>query len=560
MRRKRSLNRILKLTLAVYIPLLFVCAGISGVSVYHIRSQTMTLFRTNLDLYAAEIDSRLESIGYMLLNTLISDPSVETLDNSKDMLGRIVATRNLKKRFSELETAGGGGFNFFLYLDDEQEIVTSTINSDMSYKKHQEILNNIFQLLARGKLQLLTGETTWTIMLLDKKPYLIKLYRYKGRIIGGWVRADTILSVLDVADSKNGFSVLENADGTYLTNGDRLEAVGGIRKINGVFRKSFVITTRFKKADFLVHIIITNWGAYEKAVLLQLVLSALSVLLVAAGMGLLIYTKRSVVQPIKAFSENLRDYSQNPDALNKGTFLELEQANDAFQSLMGQLEDLKIEVYEEQLRRKGVEFDYLQKQIQPHFYLNCLNIIYNMAETGHNEEIQHLSIAVCKYLRAIFRNGMEPAPLEEELELVENYLEIQQIRYGAEFGYSVTLEDGLKEVRIAPLIILTMVENSIKHNMEPEKVLKIAISIRSEKYDGKAYVAIRIEDSGDGFDHSVLEELLKMPDAREKPANGHGVGIYNTVERLQIIYGGKARVRFSNRESGGARVEIMIPR
>lgn len=550
--KKRSAASLLKVSLAIYILLLLMCAAVSLMTVWHVRRQSVELFQTNLDLYAAEIDERMENVGYMLLNTVIGASS--SLERPEDELEHIVAVRDLKQRFTELQSSGGRWFNFFVYHKDRGEMVASA-NSYFSYTRYYSIVEELERQAESGELDEAAKANIWTLVRFEDDLCFLRLYRYKNQISGAWVRADRLLSAMYAAD-ENSCLVLESGAGERFTT-DGLPWDGDTAG-EGFFSRSLVVTERFEQADFLVHVVIENWGAYERATVLQVLLSGISVVLVAAGLLLLVYTKRSVVDPIRAFTEHLGDYNKNGGAFRRSNFLELEQADQAFCSLLEQVEKLKIEVYEEKLLRQGVEFDYLQKQIQPHFYLNCLNIIYSMASTGHNSEIQQLSMLVCRYLRAIFRNGMEPAPLEEELEVVEHYLAIQRIRYGSEFCCETRREGDLEGVKIAPLMILTMVENSVKHNMDPEGVLEISISLRAVRQEDGDWLSIVIDDTGDGFTPQVLQALNEG--RRVRPSNGRGIGIWNTLQRMEIIYGGRARVSFSNNSRGGARVEMLIPR
>lgn len=232
---------------------------------------------------------------------------------------------------------------------------------------------------------------------------------------------------------------------------------------------------------------------------MQIGLSVISILLLASGLFLLLYTYRQVVRPLNHFSVCLEDYVEEKGIPNEENFFELQQVNRIFRGLLKQLENLKIKIYEEKLQRQQVEFEYFQAQIQPHFYLNCLNIIFNMAATGHVEEIGQFSILLSRYLRALFRNGMEPIPLKEELDVIDNYLAIQHIRYGGKYAYRISRQEGLEEIPIPPFILLTMVENSIKHNLTPGGVLNISLDIQRVQTQDEACLYIVIDDSGGGF-------------------------------------------------------------
>ena len=186
-----------------------------------------------------------------------------------------------------------------------------------------------------------------------------------------------------------------------------------------------------------------------------------------------------------------------------------------------------------------------------------MNIIYNMAQTKNYREIQRLSLTVCKYLRSMFRNGMVPVPIEEELSLVQSYLDIQRIRYDAQFFYLIEQDPATAGALIAPLIIHTLVENSIKHNITQEGSLTVRVRLRRVMEDGLEALSIRVEDTGGGFEEDIL--ALLQSGRRPGLADGRGIGLYNTRQRLEILYGGHGSIRFANREEGGARVDILIP-
>ena len=93
------------------------------------------------------------------------------------------------------------------------------------------------------------------------------------------------------------------------------------------------------------------------------------------------------------------------------------------------MKELKIQMYEQQLAQQKLQLDYMHLQIQPHFYINCMSLIYNMAAMGEDDTIQQLSACVSDYFRYIFRSDSNMVCLTEEMKHVGNYLEICRIRY-----------------------------------------------------------------------------------------------------------------------------------
>lgn len=559
MKRKRSFAYLLRLLLAVYIPLLLLNFTISFMIIRHIREQTISLLRANMDIYAGEIDNRLESVNYMLLNTLFSEQALLLCRQPEDVIDEINATNRLKKRFAEGRISFGNEYNYFLWAQDWDGFISSSSDS-AAFLQFQAVLAHIKDLLHSPGLGALAEKNTWTVFEEGGSYYLIKIYRYQNQIIGAWAPAERVLSPLFRSSPEDGFLVILDEEGNILTGGEQAGDLPlPIEKGKGasIIKNRLVIPEGFKKGDFSVNCVITNWGAYENATRILLLLTFAAVLTLTVGLWLLLYVKRAIVDPVRRFSEHLRDYNESGAMLGEENILELESAGDVFNGLMEQVEDLKIEVYEESLRRQRAEFDYMQLQIKPHFYLNCMNIIYNMAQTKNYREIQRLSLTVCKYLRSMFRNGMVPVPIEEELSLVQSYLDIQRIRYDAQFSYLIEQDPATAGALIAPLIIHTLVENSIKHNITQEGSLTVRVRLRRVMEDGLEALSIRVEDTGGGFEEDIL--ALLQSGRRPGLADGRGIGLYNTRQRLEILYGGHGSIRFANREEGGARVDILIP-
>ena len=235
---------------------------------------------------------------------------------------------------------------------------------------------------------------------------------------------------------------------------------------------------------------------------------------------------------------------------------ELAEANELFRNICGQMKEMKIRMYEQELAQQKLQIDYMQLQIQPHFYINCMSLIYNMAVMGEDDTIQQLSACVSDYFRYIFRKDAARVSLKEELRHVGNYLEICRIRYKERLSFRIEDDGDMDEVDIPPLLLHTFVENSVKYAAGSGKVTEILVKARWVKQEGRA-AEIRIEDNGTGFPESVLESLKTEEDiVTEK---GTRIGIRNCITRLALIYGTAASVHFENREEGGARVVIRLP-
>lgn len=314
---------------------------------------------------------------------------------------------------------------------------------------------------------------------------------------------------------------------------------------------------------FCPHIILDKLTAYERILVLQLLITA-TVLLIAIGLfGSVAYMKRQVLNPIKTFSENLSRYRDMEIIdLEDSNLIELEQANLQFQNLMDQIRGLKIDIYEKELEKQRIQMNYMQLQIRPHFFLNCLNTIYSMAQTQLYEEIMRLSVIISDYFRYIFKNTQDFVPVYAELCHIENYMKIQKLRYGERLSYEIYAEEGTKDVKILPILLQTFIENAIKYSavLDEKMHIRTDISWAQADADASKNIQIQITDNGTGFPQEVLEAL--NGERLLEPEEGHRIGITNAIQRLRLFYRegeGEAAAAFSNLPAGGACVTILLP-
>jgi two-component system sensor histidine kinase YesM len=226
-----------------------------------------------------------------------------------------------------------------------------------------------------------------------------------------------------------------------------------------------------------------------------------------------------------------------------------------FNTMVDQIKHLKINVYEEELRAKNAEFKHLQVQINPHFYLNSLNIIYSLAATGKTDLVQQMAIYLAQYFRFTVRTNQDFITLEEEMNHIQNYLGIQGLRFPNKFSFELKVDDDIKSCCIPPLTIQTFVENCIVHGFKQTKQtfqIKVEAQIAANRQ-----IIITIKDNGVGFSDTILDELNQIDQAQTFNNDHGGIGIWNVMYRLKHKYGEATAVHFSN--ESGALVTIHIP-
>ena len=225
-----------------------------------------------------------------------------------------------------------------------------------------------------------------------------------------------------------------------------------------------------------------------------------------------------------------------------------------------QVEHLKNNVYEEQIRVQKAEMKELQAQIYPHFFANCLNLVYSLAQVKDTELVQRLTLYLVKHLRFMMRTNRTMVTLSEELEHIGNYLSIQKIRFPQALEYNINIEPELNSVLIPAFILQPFVENAMEHGFcyRENAPFSISVQIGLKSDNSGNYISIRIEDNGKGFSKEIISEIQSGSFPCEN-TDKH-IGIWNVKRRCQLYYHAEVSISFFNHPEGGAVVEMALPR
>lgn len=292
-------------------------------------------------------------------------------------------------------------------------------------------------------------------------------------------------------------------------------------------------------------------------------LGILAIILTFLAMPLLIfYLRRWVVNPLHYLTVAMDMIEQGNleyRVQESGHDMEFDRINRNFNTMMEQVNKLKIEVYENELDKKNIKMRYLSQQIQPHFILNAMNILYSY-EPEEYALSQKMILCISKYFRYIVKVNAKFVFLHQEMEHIKNYFEIQKARFPGLFYSIVEYEEGLKDALIPPLLVQNFAENSIKHSLKIGN--KITIFVVTEYYQtesGERCMRIRLADTGEGMSDEILAEIKAFQETGQ-PQPHLGVGIMNSIERLRYFYGKNTEIRFWRDENyKGMNVEIILP-
>jgi len=208
---------------------------------------------------------------------------------------------------------------------------------------------------------------------------------------------------------------------------------------------------------------------------------------------------------------------------------------------------IKLEEQERLLLQARMEA--LQNQINPHFLFNTLNSVSSLVRFDP-DTAREVIIKLATILRRLLSSGDAFVPLREELEFIDNYLDIEMVRFGRDkLRVLKDLDPVSLDMMIPSMLLQPLVENSIKHGLS-SKIEGGSIIVRSRIADSK--LTIEVEDDGVGMGAAAILE-------RPTGLGGTGIGMANVAERLKVLYGDTARMTIDTREGKGTLVRLRLP-
>ena len=210
---------------------------------------------------------------------------------------------------------------------------------------------------------------------------------------------------------------------------------------------------------------------------------------------------------------------------------------------------LRIEMKLEEQKRLLLEarLDALQRQINPHFLFNTLNSIASLVRMKP-ELAREMTVKLANILRALLKDHDTYVPLSDELSFTDDYLDIEVVRFGADkLRVEKDIDPRTLEVLVPSILLQPLIENSIKHGLEP-RINGGTVTLRS-RLEGDR-VLIEVADDGVGMGNRPASAFKRT---------GAGIGMKNVQERLEVLYGNQAQFSVVSNPGRGTLVSIELP-
>lgn len=392
----------------------------------------------------------------------------------------------------------------------------------------------------------ITIYNSWNITTIDNQHYIYKVVSYKEKILYSITPIDAILKPLnEIEIGANGsISIVAPQNKTILGN-------TSFSKYKTVIAKK-----EETKLPFNIYVNIDYHDAFRNVLILQFSILLLPLIILILAFWSLFYTQKRVISPMKRLLRHLQGADPEEYEFDKEGIIEIDDANNQINFLFNEIQMLKHDIFNSKLKQKSIELNRLKNQIHPHFYLNILSMIHGMIQTEHYEEIEQLTLSTSQYFRYLFQTNQDFVLLKDEIQHIQDYLQVQRLRYGNNFSFQVEIAERVYNNSIPPLILQTFVENIFKHCFSMDTKLSVRLTIDSVTEEND-YYRIMLDDNGPGFPDKVLSKLKSRTSLITK--DGKHIGLTNTFERLDSLYHQDYYVHFMNKPEGGAMIKMVLP-
>lgn len=564
MKKSHSTRYWFLLFLSIYICCSSVLAVFVSIHTLHnLREESAQNRLAILNFYMQQTDTSLRNAYTSLLQFGQSNEDLISLQiDSTSVSENYLCRSSLRQDLLSLSVTQADITGYFLYVPSDafgNDYFTYTINGTQTQVNN--ISRPVFLEFAKEACALQSNMDSWFIAPLSGQYYLFCITASSNSYLGCYINIDSLIKPLDKIEAQNGYSLFADSSGHILTeNVLALEQVSFLddsstyqmETLDG--QEYISINAQSSVVDMYLFAFISNQTIFQSfsPFFITLLIILLAIILLLPLLFLIFWSvMNSSLSGLLSTIEQIKIGNTHARADTGARISEIATLNHSFNEMLDEISQLKIKVYEQKLKERQIYLDYLQIQIHPHFFLNCLNLVYSLAELKRYGEIKSLSLNLVKYLRFLFHRSSSLISVQEEIDHVKNYISIHQFRLATQITCDIQVDPGLETALIPPLSIQTFAENSVKYGQNSKASTEICISV----VQAGEHMRVTVRDHGKGFPADIL--LALNAGKRLSTDEIHRIGITNVRERLTMLFGENASIRFYNNQ--GSVTEILLP-
>lgn len=508
-------SKLLILVLSIFMIIFFFMIGNNMYAINVVRNQVYLSNRNTISLHIRMIDFMFTNIDRYLAGLSKYDADIGMIEHGIDNDSIQLAEQDMVNDFKESTFTYTYIDSIFMYTPSRNVYID---NVTSSYEYGQKSLIRDYLKAYLNKTSNVDTEN-WFPIEINNKYYFFRIVKLNSTYFGTWVSTDRLLSPLETPQfGKLDYIMFVTSNGKPLMGisddfAEQLNLGGDLKNYYYAGKKDryMVVGVPSTKGNFSLIALISEKNVLEGLGIIRIIINYLPFgLLVLIPLFLAMLTK-IIITPINRIVNALNLFKKGDldvQIAERKVSNEFRIVNESFNSMTSEIKQLKIDVYEQKLMKQKAELQYYQLQIKPHFLINCLNMINNLAQIGNLKLIQDLTLYLGKYFRYGLKNNSDMILLEEEQQHIENYVKIQQMRYPGRLKVVMDINQSLLKETIPPLLIQTFVENSMKYALNMDSAIQISVEAHILPSDN-GLMEILISDTGPGYTRETLETLEK---------------------------------------------------
>ena len=536
------------------------------VLVVHMKDTTLSEMETAanniLAMYSVNLENRIERADNTLQNLTLNEETALELIRSDSESDRYYAKKSIITAMNSA-LMQDVTVDFLAVAENKYDGYLECKNGNSSSRTLFTYgMRESIESFTRNLLDTNDRQNCWKIENIGGEPFLYRAYMRNGRIIVAYISAEHFFTGNMDPAITNLSLVLTDSDGVvWKTVGTDFEGVE-IGKTSPAERKNWKVSSHEIGNSSLRVVSYLNESGMEfatKTSVLALILMAF--VAVGCSVAIVFYTRRQIIQPMQDMTEKLHEMSVKTEGFqiqtNYGSreFLLL---RDTFNHMMRENVDLKLSAYKHQMDMQDTELRCIRLQLRPHFFLNAMNTISSLSMQGQNDNIKKYVDVLSKNIRYMFKSGMHTVPLAEELQNVQYYYEMQELRYPNSVFYCSEHDKEDDNWPIPQMLIHTVVENIYKHAVSVDSMVTILVQAKRCEYKGAAMLCVSIEDDGEGYPKEILEQFQTGKEP-EQSKDGKHLGLWSLWTMLRLMYGRDDLMLLENAVPHGTKTVFYLP-
>ena len=509
-----------------------------------------------LQIYANEFNSSITKMDGTLKSITSQKEDLAKIGSNQEN-ARSLAAISLQSHMAEV-VMENEMIDAIVVYDDNYGICLDA-NNDVRHQEKMAIREFTIKALTDEALE----NGTWCFVEIEENVYLFKPVKFNNRIIALYIRNDHLLTTLEADENAGRSIVLVDAKGnTGKVWGAENEEIYEGMKLQNVDAEGYYKISRDVTDDRMELYCFTN----KHLTLKQTHTSTIVVLLAVCGtfffmLFILRFTKKEISVPMKQMVHDMERIKDGEyDGRVEGEFHteEFRVLQMTTNQMVDEIVGLKIRSYEKKIELQDMELKSIRLQLKPHFFLNALTTISSLSSQGKNPQIKTYIEALSRNVRYMFRAGFHTVPLKEEIRHVENYFEMQELKYPGCVFYLIDMPPEAENWKVPQMLIHTFIENEYKYAVSIDEILTLLIKISIQQYVGEEMLLIEIEDDGMGYPKEVLDYM--SGDTERGSDTGTRVGLWSIKRMLELMYERKDLLVLKNAVPHGCLNRIYIPK